>query len=303
MPKSLRQKGASNIFIVIVLFVILAVGAYFLYKNFQVNLKSGASNVVQSANGKLLKSGSKEFSTSCKGVITQYALFQPKVLAAVSGPGYVTGEPPPSLTPRPSAKPTAVPVNCLPLVVQAKLADPLVGQMVVVTGTQKNGTFYATSIKKLAKCVQQCPGKDNVLRNCNPPEIDGSSQDSTCDRAGRMETCGSNNYCCPSKGARWTTDLTKCKVIIKNSTCPGAEACPVSTQPSLLRSCHPSDADGTAQESLCNTAGRIQTCGANFTKYCCPKAGAAWTTNLSACPAYRTILPSARVTPTPVPVY
>lgn len=92
----------------------------------------------------------------------------------------------------------------------------------------------------------------------------------------------------------------------KASSC--SEACPVSGQPNLLKSCHPVDEDGTAKESLCNSAGRVETCGVSYTKYCCPSAGGSWTTNMTACAtptptvkptATPTSTPTATLTPTP----
>ena len=59
-------------------------------------------------------------------------------------------------------------------------------------------------------CKEQCPGSDGVLRSCTPPEDDGSSRDSNCDTAGRVESCGNKPYCCPSAGGAWTTDMKKC---------------------------------------------------------------------------------------------
>jgi hypothetical protein len=91
------------------------------------------------------------------------------------------------------------------------------------------------------------------------------------------------------------------------SMCPAAEACPLASQPNLLMSCHPVDSDGTTTDSLCNQAGRVETCGAASTKYCCPVAGGSWTTNMSACPTSptptATSVPTAtpRVTPTATP--
>lgn len=61
-----------------------------------------------------------------------------------------------------------------------------------------------------ATCKEQCPGADGVLRSCSPPEGDGTSADSICDRAGRFEPCGRKFWCCPAAGGKWTTDLTKC---------------------------------------------------------------------------------------------
>jgi hypothetical protein len=84
----------------------------------------------------------------------------------------------------------------------------------------------------------------------------------------------------------------------KAATC--SEACPVSGQPNLIRSCHPADSDGSPTESLCNKAGRVETCGPSFTQYCCPSAGGSWTTNMSACTT-ATATPVATSTPTATP--
>lgn len=64
--------------------------------------------------------------------------------------------------------------------------------------------------KEAASCTEQCPGNDGVLRNCHPPDSDGSSNDSTCGWAGRIEPCGGKNYCCPKAGGTWTTTMTAC---------------------------------------------------------------------------------------------
>lgn len=59
-------------------------------------------------------------------------------------------------------------------------------------------------------CVEQCPGSDGVLRSCTPPESDGTSEDSLCNSAGRVQSCGNQPYCCPSADGDWTTDMSKC---------------------------------------------------------------------------------------------
>ena len=63
--------------------------------------------------------------------------------------------------------------------------------------------------------------------------------------------------------------------------CPAAEACPVPQQKTLLRNCTPQEADGSPEESLCNRAGRVQSCGGE--EFCCPAAGKAWTKDLTQC--------------------
>jgi hypothetical protein len=85
-----------------------------------------------------------------------------------------------------------------------------------------------------------------------------------------------------------------------------AATCSEQCSGTLLKSCHPSDSDGTANESLCNLAGRVETCGPATTKYCCPSAGGVWTTDMTACAtptptATATGTPTATPTSTPTP--
>lgn len=89
------------------------------------------------------------------------------------------------------------------------------------------------------------------------------------------------------------------------SQCPAIEACPVSGQPNLLRNCHPAGTDGAPTESLCDTIGRVATCGAAGTSYCCPTVGGAWTKDMTVCnslaQASLTLSPTPIPTPTPTP--
>jgi len=54
------------------------------------------------------------------------------------------------------------------------------------------------------------PGEPTLLRNCHPAESDGSPAESLCSTAGRVEFCGTQNYCCPAPGQAWTTNMTAC---------------------------------------------------------------------------------------------
>ena len=77
------------------------------------------------------------------------------------------------------------------------------------------------------------------------------------------------------------------------SLCPGAAACPVAGQPSLLRNCNPGNADGTPTEVSCSnigSVGQISLCGTQ--QFCCPSLGASWTQDLTLCTV-------ATTTPTP----
>ena len=93
------------------------------------------------------------------------------------------------------------------------------------------------------------------------------------------------------------------------STCPGAQACPVSGQPTMLRNCNPANSDGTPQEISCSNIGNVgqmSTCGTQ--RFCCPSLGASWTTDLTLCavatptPTLAATLAPATATPSSTPV-
>jgi len=99
--------------------------------------------------------------------------------------------------------------SCVPLQTNKSSAEPLLGMKVLAAGAFKGAIFYASSLAKY-NCKEECPGADNVLRNCHPPEADGTSQDSLCNISGRIEFCGTQNFCCPKPRAAWTTNLSLC---------------------------------------------------------------------------------------------
>lgn len=78
------------------------------------------------------------------------------------------------------------------------------------------------------KCpgAQACPDPNNgnKLRNCTPPDSDGTPQDTLCTAAGMKMACGGRDYCCPAVGGNWTTDLTKCTATSKCTQCSDATA-------------------------------------------------------------------------------
>lgn len=130
----LRIRGLN---VVLVVFSLLVMGGAAVAMNSAQIFKSGASNLIQSATGKLVKKGTPEFSP-CKNAATTYALIGAQPTTPVNA--QVT------VSPRPSGKPTSPTPACTPLSVQSSIADPLVGQRVVATGTFTNGVFYATSL-------------------------------------------------------------------------------------------------------------------------------------------------------------
>lgn len=78
--------------------------------------------------------------------------------------------------------------------------------------------------------VQACPvaGQEDLLRNCNPANADGSPQEISCSNVGnvgQIATCGPHSFCCPLLGASWTTDLTSC-----TSPSPTPTATPTPTE-------------------------------------------------------------------------
>lgn len=62
--------------------------------------------------------------------------------------------------------------------------------------------------------------------------------------------------------------------------CPGAQACPDETG-RILRDCKNPDSDGTSRDTICNTAGQVETCGG--TEYCCVSVGGQWTIDMTKC--------------------
>lgn len=138
------------------------------------------------------------------------------VIAAPAPPRYPTSSTVPSTRPTKGPRPT--PANydfsttCRPIYATSDMVGNLLAQKVVVTGVQNGVVLYAKSIKSttVSSCKEQCPGTDGVLRNCTPPEADGTAQESLCNSVGRVESCGGAQYCCPTLGGAWTKDLTKC---------------------------------------------------------------------------------------------
>ena len=183
LPKfPLTFKGLNIVLVAASLLMLGGVGAY-LSTNQSVNLKTGASNITQSTTGKLVKKGTAQFSP-CKNATTPYALI---------GSG-LTSELAKAQTPDPQnvrertnnqgkdqnirvknqIKPTMAPTPaCLPLNIQASLADPLIGDRVVVAGTFQNGIFFATSITKAGP---ESSSKPNMSPNPNKPDNPGNSQ-------------------------------------------------------------------------------------------------------------------------------
>lgn len=57
-------------------------------------------------------------------------------------------------------------------------------------------------------CVEACPDNRNILVSCDGADTDGAESGCLWDK--RVETCGGKQYCCPTAGAAWTTDMSAC---------------------------------------------------------------------------------------------
>ncbi|MEK7471007.1 MAG: hypothetical protein AAB622_03360, partial [Patescibacteria group bacterium] len=66
--------------------------------------------------------------------------------------------------------------------------------------------------------IVQCPRSDGNLVSCTPPDANNNAQISICNSAGRVEACGDSDYCCPSAGGAWTTNMTACAVATPSPT-------------------------------------------------------------------------------------
>ncbi len=200
---------------VFVVFALVALGgAAYAMTSMNFNYQSRASNTNVTATGKMVKRGTPEFA-KCDELIraknldaiavVKYGLTDATTTAVTGGVDY--------------SRTTVIP--CLPLSIKAEFADPFIAKKVTVTGTYDRSIFFANKIRLFGvACNEQCPGTDGVLRNCTPPESDGTSQDSLCNSRGRVETCGASQYCCPSAGGRWTTDLSACRATARPRATP-----------------------------------------------------------------------------------
>jgi hypothetical protein len=106
------------------------------------------------------------------------------------------------------------------------LTPPATATPTKPTGTNPTGGPIIPTTKPPVgdKCpgAQACPNPSNknLLQNCTPPDSDGTPKDTLCNEAGMIRPCGGKNYCCPTAGGAWTTDMTKCPA--GNCTqCPG----------------------------------------------------------------------------------
>lgn len=141
-------------------------------------------------------------------------------------------------------------------------------------------TLNAPGQSQASACIEKCPAPNGELWNCHPKDADGSAQKSLCNRRGRVEKCGSDNYCCPAPGGTWTKDMTKCPdsptatlTSTPDPTWVGSTACTVTG--AVVVACVP---DGTITctpgcPTACGTAASTITtckdsCGNAATRQC-----------------------------------
>lgn len=75
-------------------------------------------------------------------------------------------------------------------------------------------TLVPTSEPKAGgSCNQVCKAGITTLKDCKTRDADGTSRDSICRVAGRIEACGDKTFCCPTNNGLWSTDMTKCSEV------------------------------------------------------------------------------------------
>lgn len=133
----------------------------------------------------------------------------------------------------------------------------------------------------LCPVAAACPvaGQPNLLRNCNPGNADGTPTEVSCSNignVGQISQCGTQQFCCPSLGASWTTDLTLCVVVTPT---------PSPTLAAFVTSATP-----TATPSATLTATPSATLRASATPRAIPVTGTDWPTVLGAGVGVTTII-------------
>jgi hypothetical protein len=110
---------------------------------------------------------------------------------------------------------------------------------VILVKQQQN--IQEKAAQSLCPGAEACPvaGQPDLLMSCTPANADGTANKVSCSNlgyVGKIVSCGSQTFCCPSLGAAWTTDLSACS----SSTSPSPTSSPVAffagTQVSLTSS-------------------------------------------------------------------
>jgi hypothetical protein len=136
------------------------------------------------------------------------------------------------------------------------------------------------NISEKASAVSSCPtaeacpvaGEGNLLRSCNSISSGAIPQEISCSSissVGLITSCGSRQYCCPSLGASWTTDISLCSTP---SPTPTLTPTPTAS----------SSATATAAGSIKKTATPSATLKVQTTPREVPVTGTGWPTIVGA---------------------
>lgn len=178
----------------------------------------------------------------------------------------------------------------------------------VVAGVLLVRQQQTISEKAQVSCVEQCPGSDKVLRNCTPPDSDGTPAESNCNSAGRVEPCGGRQFCCPVAGGNWTTNMSACATPTPTATATAtaaatgtATATPTPTPTGSGNSCNKScGSNSNCQSGLYCYSGscRNPLCASDSTCGC----GSATPTPTATATAKGSTATGTQTTPLPIPV-
>lgn len=116
------------------------------------------------------------------------------------------------------------------------------------------------------------PAQKSLLRNCTPPEADGSPEESLCNKKGRIQSCGGKEFCCPAVGKAWTTDMTACNASPSPSSSATASASASASATATSTSKATTTATATSKASATAAA------TASPTKAPIPETGTGWPT-------------------------
>lgn len=131
------------------------------------------------------------------------------------------------------------------------------------------------------QCVEQCPGSDGVLRNCHPPESDGTAEESLCNAAlrGSVQFCGTRNFCC--NGSAWTTNMSACATPTATATST-ATATATATTTATSTSTSKATATATSKGTATATSKSTSTAKSTATAFPVPETGTEWPTVIGA---------------------
>lgn len=171
-----------------------------------------------------------------------------------------------------------------------KITGAIIGIIVLALGViagillvrqQQNISEKASGNCDNPNSIVQCPRSDGALVSCHPPDDNGNAQISLCNSAGRIEVCGGRNYCCPSAGGSWTSNMDACAVATATAT---PTAVPTTTATATATATSTSTATATSTSTVKASATPTSTstpiASATATAAAIPVTGAKWPTIL-----------------------